>query len=108
MNFTGIKDTHGGNVRLSALSTKRDCCIAEIVKAISAPLNACVKGFPAPDSLHPFERALLDLTVGLDAYQRRLGRVAAMRQACVGVWLPLEMHAHLVHTTVAVPVISVR
>lgn len=55
------------------------------MKAISAPLNACVKGFPTPEALHPFEKALLDLTIGLDAYQRRLSRVAAMRQACVEV-----------------------
>ena len=60
-------------------------CGAEVVKAISAPLNACVKGFPTQEALHPFEKALLDLTIGLDAYQRRLSRVAAMRQACVEV-----------------------
>lgn len=60
-------------------------CNAEVVKAISAPLNACVKGFPTPEALHPFEKALLDLTIGLEAYQRRLNRVAAMRQACVEV-----------------------
>ena len=55
------------------------------MKAISAPLNACVKGFPSTEALHPFEKALLDLTIGLEAYQRRLNRVAAMRQACVEV-----------------------
>ena len=58
---------------------------AEVVKAISAPLSACIKGFPAPDSLHPFEAALLDLTIGMEAYQRRLNRVADMRRACVEV-----------------------
>ena len=60
---------------------------AEVVKAISAPLSACIKGFPVPDSLHPFEAALLDLTIGMEAYQRRLNRVADMRRACVEVRL---------------------
>ena len=58
---------------------------AEVVKAISAPLSACIKGFPVPDSLHPFEAALLDLTIGMDSYQRRLNSVAHMRRACVEV-----------------------
>ena len=68
---------------------------AEVTKAISAPLSACVKGFPVPDALHPFERALLDLTLGLNSYQRRLGRVAAMRQACVEVSPALQFQHSL-------------
>ena len=63
------------------------CAAAELVKAISAPLSACVKGFPIAERLHPFERALLDLTFGPDMYQKRLARLAALRQTTVEVGL---------------------
>ena len=72
----------GGMLSLQVLT---GLSAAEVVKAISAPLSACIKGFPVPDSLHPFEAALLDLTIGMEAYQRRLNRVADMRRACVEV-----------------------
>ena len=72
-------------VRITGRITIRITAAAEVVKAISAPLSACIKGFPVPDSLHPFEAALLDLTIGMESYQRRLNRVADMRRACVEV-----------------------
>ncbi len=50
------------------------------MKALSAPLSAYVKGFPPPGRLHPFERALLDLTVGEDRYATVLARVDALRR----------------------------
>ncbi len=58
---------------------------AELVKAISTPLGACVKGFPAAERLHPFERALLDLTIGLELYEKRLARLTSLRQSAVQV-----------------------
>jgi GTP1/Obg family GTP-binding protein len=58
---------------------------AELVTAISAPLGACVRGFPEAARLHPFERALLDLTFGPDIYQRRLARLTTLRQSAVEV-----------------------
>lgn len=58
---------------------------AEMVKAISAPLGACVRGFPAASRLHPFERALLDLTIGEDMYAKRLLRVGTLRQSAAEV-----------------------
>ncbi|BDA42683.1 probable nucleolar GTP-binding protein 1 [Coccomyxa sp. Obi] len=57
----------------------------ELVKAISTPLGACVKGFPLAERLHPFERALLDLTIGLDLYEKRLARLTSLRQSAVQV-----------------------
>ncbi len=61
------------------------CINAELVKAISTPLGACVKGFPQAERLHPFERALLDLTIGLDLYEKRLARLTSLRQSAVQV-----------------------
>ena len=44
-----------------------------------------MKGFPSAERLHPFERALLDLTFGPDVYQKRLARLTALRQSAVEV-----------------------
>ena len=49
------------------------------------PLGGCVRGFPPLVRLHPFERALLDLTLGPGAYERALARVDALRRSTVGV-----------------------
>ncbi len=56
---------------------------AEMATAVSAPLGACVRGFPSAERLHPFERALLHLTFGPDMYERRLARLGALRQSAV-------------------------
>ena len=66
-------------------SVEKSCTGAELVKAISTPLGACVKGFPLAERLHPFERALLDLTIGLDLYEKRLARLTSLRQSAVQV-----------------------
>ncbi|KAK9909858.1 hypothetical protein WJX75_008488 [Coccomyxa subellipsoidea] len=57
----------------------------ELVKAIGTPLGACVKGFPSAERLHPFEKALLDLTIGLELYEKRLARLTSLRQSAVQV-----------------------
>ncbi len=49
------------------------------------PLGAYIRGFPAPARLHPFERALLELTVGAGTYERVLARVDALRRSTVEV-----------------------
>ena len=54
-----------------------------LTKALSGPLGTYVSGFPGPTRLHPFERALLDLTVGAAAYERTLARVDALRKGCL-------------------------
>jgi nucleolar GTP-binding protein len=51
-----------------------------LTKALSNPLAIYVDGFPEPRRLHPFERALLDLTVGTREYERALLRVDALRK----------------------------
>lgn len=45
------------------------------------PLSRYVAGFPRPPALHPFEEALLDLTVGVKTYTAVLSRVDALRKA---------------------------
>jgi len=65
--------------------SEMECAGAELVKAISTPLSACVKGFPGAERLHPFERALLDLTIGLEMYEKRLARLQTLRQSAVQV-----------------------
>lgn len=45
------------------------------------PLTKWLKAFPAMTSLHPFEAALLDLTVGAATYASVLGKVDALRKA---------------------------
>ncbi|KAL4425825.1 hypothetical protein ABPG75_009841 [Micractinium tetrahymenae] len=56
-----------------------------LMKELCVPLAAYIKGFPAPSRLHPFERALLELTVGPGTYERVLARVEALRRSTVEV-----------------------
>ena len=51
-----------------------------LTKELCAPLSTYVRGFPPPSRLHPFERALLDLTVGTAPYERALARIDALRK----------------------------
>jgi GTP1/Obg family GTP-binding protein len=46
-----------------------------------------LKAFPAMSSLHPFEAALLDLTVGKGTYASVLGKVDSLRKALQEVCL---------------------
>ena len=50
------------------------------MKALTGPLATYMRGFPAPPRLHPFERALLDLTVGEERYVGVLQRVDTLRK----------------------------
>ena len=56
-----------------------------LMKELCVPLGAYIKGFPPPGRLHPFERALLELTVGPGTYERVLARVEALRRSTVEV-----------------------
>lgn len=40
-----------------------------LMKELSVPLTRYVNGFPDPARLHPFEQALLQLTVGIPLYK---------------------------------------
>lgn len=72
------------------------------MKALSAPLSGYIKGFPPPERLHPFERALLDLTVGEEKYSTVLARVDALRRKLtevstarvVSIWCQIDRQAH--------------
>ncbi|CAD7695087.1 unnamed protein product [Ostreobium quekettii] len=56
-----------------------------LMKAVAVPLNGYVKGFPNPQKLHPFEAALLDLTVKEEHYARVLGKVNSLRKSVLEV-----------------------
>ena len=51
-----------------------------LTKELCVPLGKYVKGFPRVDRLHPFEKALLHLTVDSDKYEEVLERVNALRK----------------------------
>ncbi len=56
-----------------------------LMKELAAPLGTYERGFPRRSRLHPFENALLELTVGSVAYDRAVMRVTALRKASVEV-----------------------
>eukprot|EP00884_Botryococcus_braunii_P021816 jgi/Botrbrau1/8318/Bobra.0081s0007.1 len=56
-----------------------------LAKEVSVPLGAMLKGFPERAQLHPFERALLLLTVGPEAYERHQARVNNLRRTTLEV-----------------------
>ncbi len=59
-----------------------------LLKELCVPLGKYVKEFPPVTRLHPFERALLELTVGPGTYERVLGRVDGLRKSTVQVsWI---------------------
>lgn len=58
------------------------------------PLGRYVKEFPPPSRLHPFESALLDLTVGPGTYERVLARVDAVRKSTVQVSSAHRSYTH--------------
>lgn len=57
-----------------------------LTKEVSVPLGVLIRGFPPPHVLHPFETALLQLTVGEERYVRTLARVNALRKSVLEVW----------------------
>jgi len=56
-----------------------------LTKELAGPLAAVVKGFPTCRQMHPFERALLDLTLGVESYEKRLGKLNNLRKSCLEV-----------------------
>ncbi|WIA15058.1 hypothetical protein OEZ85_001756 [Tetradesmus obliquus] len=51
------------------------------MKELSVPLSRYLKAFPPLSALHPFEAALLDLTVGAATYASVLGKADALRKS---------------------------
>ena len=58
-----------------------------LTKEIAVPLGAIIKGFPACSRMHPFEQALLDLTIGSGIYEKRLQQLDNLRKSCLQVRL---------------------
>lgn len=52
-----------------------------LMKGITARLNVYLRDFPSYDSLHPFEKSLLDLSVGVDNYARIVVNVDKLRKS---------------------------
>ena len=49
------------------------------------PLKTYVKGFPSPERFHPFERALLELTLSDTKYRTTVEAVDVMRKGLLGI-----------------------
>ena len=47
--------------------------IHSVADNIANPLHAYVKAFPSFDNIHPFDRSIVDLTVGVDKLRKALG-----------------------------------
>ncbi len=56
-----------------------------LMKELTKPLGQYENGFMHPDALHPFERALLSLSVGEDRYVHAVEGVVSLRKSVVGV-----------------------
>lgn len=56
-----------------------------LMKELTKPLGTYVDGFVHPDDLHPFERALLTLSVGEEQYGHCVEGVRSLRKSVVGV-----------------------
>ena len=69
-----LKERNRSAKQLDALTT-----------ALCKPLGEYVKGFPRVARLHPFERALLELTLKDDKYEATLRRVDVARKAMLSI-----------------------
>lgn len=56
-----------------------------LTKEIAVPLGQYMKGFPVFKRLHPFEQALLSLTLGDGVYERTLAQVDTLRKTALEV-----------------------
>lgn len=56
-----------------------------LTKELCVPLTSYIKGFPAPHRLHPFERALMELTLQPGVYEKVLRNVDAVRRSTLEV-----------------------
>lgn len=56
-----------------------------LTKELCVPLGSYIKGFPPTERLHPFERALLELTLGAGTYETTLAKVDSLRKSTIEV-----------------------
>mmetsp|Transcript_12095 Transcript_12095/g.33988 ORF Transcript_12095/g.33988 Transcript_12095/m.33988 type:complete len:462 (-) Transcript_12095:356-1741(-) len=79
-----------GSTKAKTLAAMR---LDRMTKELASPMKSYVKGFPYPERLHPFERALMDLTVGADHYTKVLDRVDTTRKSILEVGKQLAARA---------------
>ena len=74
-----------------------------LTQELSVPLGAVIKAFPSFRQLHPFEKALLDLTIGTGVYEKRLEELNSLRKSCLGVSIVVALidHAGAMHLAAA-------
>ncbi|XP_073012552.1 uncharacterized protein [Typha latifolia] len=63
-----------------------------LMKELAVPLRGYVENFPNKRYLHPYERSLIELTLGEGNYEKVLGRVDALRKKLISV---AKQHAAL-------------
>ncbi|XP_077244908.1 P-loop containing nucleoside triphosphate hydrolases superfamily protein isoform X2 [Tasmannia lanceolata] len=63
-----------------------------LMKELAVPLRGYMENFPDKRNLHPYERSLIELTLGEGNYEKVLGRVDALRKKVVSVG---KQHASL-------------
>lgn len=56
-----------------------------LMKELTGPLGRYETGFINADQLHPFERALLELTIGEEQYTNSINGVKTLRKSVVGI-----------------------
>lgn len=71
-----------------------------LTQALAVPLGTYVRGFPKLTRLHPFERALVDLTVGTPHYERTMARVDLLRKGILECGKGHTSFANRSHTEV--------
>ncbi|KYK29269.1 MAG: hypothetical protein AYK23_05255 [Candidatus Proteinoplasmatales archaeon SG8-5] len=59
--------------------------VNSLVNTLAAQLNKYVKAFPSIDRLHPFERELIDVVVGVDRLKHSLGALDWARKTMEGI-----------------------
>ena len=59
--------------------------LSAISNTITAVLGKYVRSFPSLDRVHPFERELIDITVGLDELRHSIGAIDWARKTVEGI-----------------------
>ena len=75
--------THTSGLRVPLLKERNKSAkqLDGLTTALCKPLGEYVKGFPKIDRLHPFEKALLELTVDPETYAKTISEVDQARKS---------------------------
>ena len=76
--------THTSQLRVPLLKERNKSAkqLDGLTTALCKPLGEYVKGFPKIDRLHPFEKALLELTVDPETYAKTIARWTRRGNRC--------------------------